>query len=335
MAVSSLLDRYLQFTGNMLPSRQRDDIIAELRANLQEKISDREESLGRPLTEDEEAALLKEHGHPMAVASRYLPVHRLIGGPWLSLYWLVLRVSLAVAALVLIVRIVVGATLNPTSGDSVLGPVLQFPGTALMIFASVTLSFAALDYFSAQYAALDKSSWDPRKLPNVQISIRQPKLKPLTHLAGSIIGVAIVIYMRNWQTFLPPDLASVLQFTPVWHLAYQILAAASLVGVIAAFLVVLRPDWYGLHPVGELISAVLIFFALKMLVNANPWVSLISPARDGARYSHNVLSANLLIYWCLSVMMLAFLIAIAVYAWRCLMVWRKRGIAISAAPHAC
>src|SRR5215470_10848616 len=141
MASSSLLDRYLQFTGNLLPTRQRDDIIAELRANLLEKINDREESLNRPLTEDEVAVLLKEHGHPMAVAARYLPVQRLIGGPWLPLYWLVLRASLAVAALVLIVRMVVGVVLTQASGGSVLGEALQFPGNALMIFAWVTLAF--------------------------------------------------------------------------------------------------------------------------------------------------------------------------------------------------
>jgi hypothetical protein len=335
MARSSLLDRYLQFTANFLPMRQREDIIAELRANLQEKISDREESLGRPLTEDEEAALLKEHGHPMAVAARYLPVQRLVGGPWLALYWLVLRVSLAVAAVVLIVRIVVGAALLQISGDAILTAALQFPASALMIFAWTTLAFVALDYFSRQYARLDKSSWDPRKLPNLQISIQQPKVKPLTHLAGSIIGLAVIIGLRNWQTFLPLELRSVLQFTPAWHVVYQFLLIASLVGVIAAFVVVLRPDWYGLHSLGELISSVLVFFALKFLLNASPWVSLIDPARDGAQYSHNLLSVNLTIYWCIAGTMMAFVIAIAVHAWRCAMIWRKRGITISATPHAC
>ena len=44
-----LLDRYLQAVKKYLPARRQDDIIAELRANMESQIEDKESELGRPL----------------------------------------------------------------------------------------------------------------------------------------------------------------------------------------------------------------------------------------------------------------------------------------------
>jgi len=57
-----LLDRYLHAVRWTLPRAKADDIIAELRDELVTRQEDREESLGRPLTQDETSALLKEFG---------------------------------------------------------------------------------------------------------------------------------------------------------------------------------------------------------------------------------------------------------------------------------
>ncbi len=48
-----LLDRYLTAVKFWLPKKQREDIAAELAANLQSEIDDRVAELGRPLTDDE------------------------------------------------------------------------------------------------------------------------------------------------------------------------------------------------------------------------------------------------------------------------------------------
>ena len=67
----SLLDRYLASVRSALPEAQRDDIINELSENLRSQIEDQESSLGRPLTDAEVDAMLKQHGHPLIVAARY------------------------------------------------------------------------------------------------------------------------------------------------------------------------------------------------------------------------------------------------------------------------
>ena len=66
-----LLDRYLTAVKFWLPQKHREDIADELTANLQSEIDDRAAELGRPLNDDEVAALLKQHGSPILVASRY------------------------------------------------------------------------------------------------------------------------------------------------------------------------------------------------------------------------------------------------------------------------
>ena len=54
-----------------LPADQADDIVNELSENLRAQFEDRENDLGRPLTDAEQEAILKDHGNPLVVASRY------------------------------------------------------------------------------------------------------------------------------------------------------------------------------------------------------------------------------------------------------------------------
>ena len=68
-----LLDRYLDAVQRHLPWDRQDDILAELRANLESQLEDKEEELGRPLTKEEAEAWLKKIGPPIQVAGRYKP----------------------------------------------------------------------------------------------------------------------------------------------------------------------------------------------------------------------------------------------------------------------
>ena len=66
-----ILDQYLKSVRSCLPAAQRDDIINELSENLRAQVEDKEGTLGRSLNEGEVEAILKQHGHPLIVASRY------------------------------------------------------------------------------------------------------------------------------------------------------------------------------------------------------------------------------------------------------------------------
>ena len=109
-----MLDRYLQAVRFFLPARQQDDIVRELSENLISQMEDREEELGHPLDEAEQAAILRQHGHPMVVAGRYRSQQQLIGPVFFPLYLFVLKAGLGVALLVTVVLAAVTARCTAT-----------------------------------------------------------------------------------------------------------------------------------------------------------------------------------------------------------------------------
>lgn len=59
-----LPERYLHAVRRALPAAKADDIVAELRDILATRQEEREEALGRPLDEDETAAMLRNSAIP-------------------------------------------------------------------------------------------------------------------------------------------------------------------------------------------------------------------------------------------------------------------------------
>src|SRR5262245_47070800 len=92
--IMDMLDKYLQAVRFFLPRGTEDDIVRELSANLMAQIEDREEELGRPLTDDERADILRRHGHPLIVAGRYRSHQRLIGPTVFPMYLFALKLGL-------------------------------------------------------------------------------------------------------------------------------------------------------------------------------------------------------------------------------------------------
>ena len=97
----TLLDQYLKAVAAQLPKDARDDIVAELRDMILTRFEAKEEELGRPLTEAEQEAILRDVGHPLAVAGRYHTGANHVIGPELYPYFL-FAVRIGLAALVII-----------------------------------------------------------------------------------------------------------------------------------------------------------------------------------------------------------------------------------------
>src|SRR5580658_6785303 len=95
-----LLDRYLQAVRKHLPWQRQDDIIAELRANLEAQLEEKEAALGRPLTQAEAEGWLKQLGSPMQVAAGYQPQQYLIGPNIFPTYRYVLKLACSWATII-------------------------------------------------------------------------------------------------------------------------------------------------------------------------------------------------------------------------------------------
>lgn len=111
----TLIDQYLAAVAAQLPRDKRDDITAELRDALMERVEAREEELGRSMTEAETEGLLREFGHPLTVAARYRGGAEYLIGPELFPYW---WFAVKAALLILGVVVLIGAVASVVIGEA-------------------------------------------------------------------------------------------------------------------------------------------------------------------------------------------------------------------------
>ncbi|HET9317239.1 MAG TPA: hypothetical protein VFQ51_16730, partial [Vicinamibacteria bacterium] len=158
-----VLDRYLDAVGGYLPRDQRADIVAELAEDLRSEIEERERGLGRPLGEDEVAALLKRRGHPMSVAEGYLPSRHLIGPAMLPAYKRTVAIALGVILALAMVGFVVFSGPAREAAPALRGLVVW-----VWLFALVALAYVGL--FTVIFGLVERrqrraqatGQWDPR-----------------------------------------------------------------------------------------------------------------------------------------------------------------------------
>ena len=184
----NLLNRYLQAVGRALPNTRRDDIIEELRANLLSQMDDREQELGRPLTEDEQVEILKRHGNPTEVAGRYREDNlglafgiRLIGPDLFRYYRTVLGIVLGITSVLIVV--VLPMVARVTGIEMTWAQALR---PLWMQFIIVTAIFIALDRGKGHWL----NQWDPRTLPAVSES-SDYKIVDLLALAVGTLWLAL------------------------------------------------------------------------------------------------------------------------------------------------
>ena len=202
-----LFERYLQAIRRHLPWGRQDDILAELRTNLESQLEDKEEELGRPLTEGEMIDWLKQLGSPLHVAMPYQPQQYLIGPSIFPMYWYVLRLVIPWTA---VLFTVVNGLLIATQGSGApsIGEVInKLPGVLIMVVAWVTGGFALLEFMMSRYPQVRlplsvwSRDWSPSTLPPLE------KAPPAGHKPKSYAqAVAEVIFgflFLVWLTLIP------------------------------------------------------------------------------------------------------------------------------------
>jgi hypothetical protein len=140
-----LLDHYLQQVKRHLPWLRQDDIIAELRANLEAQREDKEAELGRKLTDAETEAWLKEMGSPLQVAARYQPHQYLIGPALFPIYWFVLKLALTWCFVIYALVSTVEIAANSRGAEAIVEAALRLSWVLFVNAAIVTLVFAVIE----------------------------------------------------------------------------------------------------------------------------------------------------------------------------------------------
>jgi hypothetical protein len=188
-----LIDRYLAAVRRQLPPAQQDDIVQELGDSLRSEAEELQAGTGRPLTDDEQAAILKRRGHPWLMASRYLSQQYLIG-PSLYPYY---RKALGMVVFWVVLPIVLfGGAISAIYADaSMAGWITRVIPAAWngAIYATgiVTIVFAILEHERVRVNVLD--NWNPKRLPDPDVVREVPR-------SESVIGLVFSLTFLIWWT---------------------------------------------------------------------------------------------------------------------------------------
>jgi hypothetical protein len=322
----TMLDRYLAAVGNFLPPTNRADILAELRANLTAEFDAAEEQSGAPLTEDQQAGILRRHGHPFMVAGQYFPQQYLIGPAWIAGYYYTLKLAIGLAAAILLIGSLVYMVVEHSSITHLLHSWSKFPGIALDTFTVVTLLFASAEYCSKRFGwkeGIGASSWDPRKLPAVELYLDVPKQKHVwTQLTGAIFSLVLLLSWRYWGGLLhTAALRHSVLLSPVWDRVYQLLLVSLIACLLAAFARIVWPGWKVFQaPVINLVTALVQFEAANLLYRGQPWLTLLRPSPHRVAMLAVI---NHIVWWSVLVWILALAIAIVAYLSQVIVLFRK------------
>jgi serine-type D-Ala-D-Ala carboxypeptidase/endopeptidase len=292
-----LLDRYVRVLRWFLPRRQRDDIVREISEEIHEQVLDKEATLGRRLTLDEQAEVISRHGHPLVTAARYRPQQHLIGPIVFPYYWLALKFVLALTLFGHAVSLAVVASRDPSW--LAVGQALE--DTVQNVFAMVawfTVLAAAADRWLANTTVLQR--WDPRTLmpqPGSQapqlVDLSRPpaarvrrKTAAILEFPSTIFGLISVAVISAWWLLalrypvlmFGPGAAG-LEWGPDMHRLYPLLVATTAVFLAEQVAKVLwvRQRWL-LQVTGWIGPLVSTLFALGVASSGNRWVVWSGPA---------------------------------------------------------
>lgn len=195
------IDLYLDEIQRLLPIKDREDILREIRSNIMDTIEDRNSNPGESPDEDLIKSVLKEFGSPHEIAQQYGAHNYLVGPRLFPIYIQVLRIVLIVIGalniLGVIVAIVGQGGFATGAFQSIFDILWNLIGSLFTAFGVVTLSFAGIERTSPKEWKVNiDEEWQPEEL--LKREDRQE-----VKIAGAAIEITLsVIFIALLNFFL-------------------------------------------------------------------------------------------------------------------------------------
>lgn len=297
-----LLERYLQAVKKHLPWQRQEDIIAELRANLESQLEEKQEQMGRSLTPAEEEQWIRGLGSPVQMAAHYQPQQYLIGPAIYPVYLYVLRLAsmwaIIIYAIVSTILIMVGTP----SMRAVAEAAVRLPGILIQTAAWVTLVFAAIEFFAARYPekcpqiAGFHARWTPGDLPPLEAAAPAGKKRPT--YAHAVTEAIFGFVFLAWLLLVPeyPFLmfgpgvaylyASPFHPTAVWMTFYWVIVGLNAIQLAWKCIELLHGTWQRPDRLRQIVSKTFGLIGMLVLVGAPDGLYLVlkRPESDLAHY---------------------------------------------------
>lgn len=201
-----LVKRYIAAVQRELPETKRDEIGRELNANIMDQLDALAEQQGE-LSDTDVAAVLKQMGHPRAVAQQFVPPQPLISPGYMSLYKNTLFMVLGILFLLQMVDSTSAWLSSQMSFLLYMKSLASgFMQDVLLGFTSITLAFWLMSRFEPRQSSQCEQSWQPEQLPKAGPHWQHISLQDIFTDLATYVFLLIVIWYPLWLS--PEQLAN-------------------------------------------------------------------------------------------------------------------------------
>lgn len=342
----NLLDRYLKSVATFLPENQKEDILRELAEDLRSQMEDRQGELQRPLTEAEQEAILKQHGHPLVIASRYRQDQRsvsfgrrLIGPVLFAPYARVLSFNLGLTSSIIVV--IFCALFVAGQHTTIFDFLSTLLYQSLIQFGVITAIFSFmqthLDKYPDRWSAKSPSHFDfpARIYESTPKDMHVSRFESVCVIIASAVGLVWFTAVRRNPYLILFSAASTFTLGPVWNLIYIPSVVLIFAGMLRALMNLFRPDWVRLRDVARIAIDSASLGIVLVLLRAGDWIILKDPAIDSAPARHAASILNQCFLYSLWAAAGIMLVLILLNLWRLIRRELRRfsSTAESLAPH--
>jgi len=318
-----LLERYLKNVAKGLPEAQCEDIVRELREDIESEMEDKARKLGRPLGEAEQMAVLKERGNPFALAARYREDDRsvafgkrLIGPVLFPFYVKVLSFNLGLTAVVIgAIFLVLGLSGQKISGSSIFSTCLW---QLLIQFAIVTIIFTLVE----RQFTKNPDRWelhgtggglrfdlnfDKLGAYPAPVEKRVSRLESISIIVACAVALVWLAGVKIYPFLILGPASAFLKLAPVWYQVFSPIALLIVAEIVRATVNLVKPKWVQFRNICELFVHAGGLLVAYLLIRAGTWV-VAEPVEGYARAAvlvNQVIRYALLVAATFSAVMLA------------------------------
>src|SRR5215831_21383931 len=308
------VDRYLKAVAKALPEAQREDIIRELSEDIRSEMEDKQSELGRPLTEAEQQALLKQRGNPLLLAARYHQDNRrvafgreLIGPVLYPFYIRVLSFNLGLTF------VVIGTIFLALSLSG------QHIGFNDILSSSLLQLFIQLGVVTLIFSLIEKSltkhpdRWDlsgtcgsVRLGVKIEKNISKPpdrskwisRFESVSIIVACTIALIWVTGVQSYPFLILGPAAAFLRLAPIWQQVYFPIVFLTVLEIVRAAINLVRPDWTLFRAVYTVCVHCGGLAVVYFLIRAGGWVTAADSLAAGpGAYAHAAHIVNQWIYY--------------------------------------
>lgn len=236
-----LVENYLTQASQLLPKNLREDIVAELRASLEEQVLDHAAADNRLPNVADEKAVLTDFGHPMKIAGSYLPQQYLIGPLLFPAYLYALKIILIVVLAINLVMVLAVSGVVSDWNISFFGLFWHLLDTAITVVVIVTLVFVAIEYSGEKLNWYE--NWQPDAVdhgPSTPVNRQDLLINIITEGVG-LLWWNDVLTFSNWLEFADTSVAMSQAWAAIYWPLNAVLGSFFLLHVYLA----MRGNWRG------------------------------------------------------------------------------------------